>query len=48
MGSRSFLYGTFADWVELFQLAKAFDMGNTMKFCQVGNLYFLAATEDEL
>ena len=28
MGSRSFLYGTFANWVELFQLAKAFDMGS--------------------
>ena len=27
MGSRSFLYGTHANWVELFQLAKAFDMG---------------------
>ena len=28
MGSRSFLYGIFANWVELFQLAKAFYMGN--------------------
>ena len=27
MGSRSFSYGTYANWVELFQLAKAFDMG---------------------
>ena len=27
MGSCSFLYGTFANWVEIFQLAKAFYMG---------------------
>jgi len=41
MGSRSFLYGTFANWVELFQLAKAFYMGyvytgepgKTERFC---------------
>ena len=40
MGSRSFLYGTFANWVELFQLAKAFYMGyiqakyNTIQICE--------------
>ena len=27
MGSLSFLYGTYANWVELFQLAKACAMG---------------------
>ena len=39
MGSRSFLYGTYANWVELFQLAKACAMGFVQKIKHLFNVY---------